>query len=168
MIKILKWKYEPHVDNGLLNVISKLERLNNVDSLVDMVGFNKTAVNRMIKGYKDAGLLTSFRYKDNNFIWCIGKDVGNLLTSHDAIATARYREMIKNGGDAMWFVDSTGEEQENMLRDVPVFDSEKKEIIEDMGYVYYEGNHSLSKIKGVDVSSELHDEVENMWRKKGV
>ena len=163
MIKILKWNYEKIEYKKLLDFISRFDRLDSVDELCGMIGFNKSSVNRMIKQYKDEGLLSSFRYKDNNFIWCIGDDVANLANAHDAIATARYRKMIESGGDAGWFEDATGEEQENMLIDVPVFDSEKKSTAEDLGYEYYPMPNVLRKVKAYPVSQELHEEVENMW-----
>ena len=161
MIKVLSWNYEIGTDD-LIDVLFRLGRLDSIDDLVGY-GMTKSRLNRIIVKLKKDGLLSSFRYSGNNFIWCIGDDVENLVNAHDAIATARYRNMINAGGDPEWFVDATAEEQENMLLDVPVFDSDKKDYSEDMGFVYSETRNTVHKVEGYPVGEDLKEYVDALW-----
>ena len=160
MIHILDWKY---VNDGSLLDSIRGHDWESTELIADSLGITKNVLNKRLRVLKNNGLLVSYRYKDNNFIWCIGEDVDSLLNAHDAIATARYRKYIGIGGNERDFISTSAEEQENMLVDIPVFTSEKRNAYEDSGYEYIESTNHLRRVVGVEVSDALHKEVEDMW-----
>ena len=164
MIKILSWNYNNRTHDLLDEVVGK--EFKDQKEMSEALGVSIASLKRSIAGMKKLGILKVYRYVGNNSIWCIGDDAENLNNGYEVLATARYRILMDNGGDAYWFVNSTAEEQENMLIDIPVFNSDREDLSEDLGYRYYPEHNILRKVEDYPVDQELHDEVENMWKKK--
>ena len=161
MIHILDWNYI--TDGSILDNLRSHD-WESLRLMADSLGIKMSKLNREIKKLKEDGKLVTYRYSNNNFIWCIGEDVDNLLNHHDAIATARYRRYIECGGNENDFFGVNGEEQENILIDIPIFESEKKNLAVDNGYEYLRRTNHLRRVTGVYVDKKLHNEVENMWK----
>lgn len=160
MIHVLSWNYDG--SNDMFDQIADVD-FEDQAGVAKKVGVSINQLKRMIRALKDDGMLRIYRYPNNNSIWCIGEDVDNLLNAHDAIATARYRKLLSRGADPQWFLDSSGEEQKNMLRDVPVFDSEREELQEDLGYTVFRGSKHLRKVEALPVDEELKEYVDKLW-----
>ena len=161
MIHILSWKYDIGTDD-FLDKVGGID-WENQKEISRELNINLKTLSRMISRLKEENKLVVYRYKDNNFIWCIGEDAKNLQNGYEALATARYRGYLDIGGNERDFIDTSAEEQENMLQDIAIFTSEKKEAAEDAGYEYFADTNHLRKAKGVDVSLDFHKEVEKMW-----
>ncbi len=162
MVLVLGWNYKVGTDE-LLDKVIKYSRFNNLVELANGTGLALATLNRKLKRLKNNGLLVSHRYKDNNIIWCIGKDVK--YNAWEAYQIAKYRLFVNMGGDTVELDDATDEERENMLIDIPVFDSEKEEAMSDAGYGYMQKVNKILNAKGIDATQELKDYVDELWSK---
>ncbi len=161
MIVILSWKYND--DDIVLDAIKANSRLENINELAVKLGVSIATLNRKLRILKKEGKLVSHRYKNNNLIWCIGGDVD--YNAWEAYQIAKYRYYVDMGGDTEELDNATVEEQENMLIDIPVFDSEKEEAQTDAGYAYMQKFKKLMKNKNVKITQELKDYVDELWKK---
>ena len=91
MIHILDWKYK--TDGSLLDNVRGHD-WETLALMANSLGLGISTLNRRIRSLKDEGKLKTYRYPNNNIIWCIGDDVKNLNNSYDVLATARFRSYL--------------------------------------------------------------------------
>lgn len=126
MIIVLKWKYNSRKDMLLDYMVN--HDFDTQEDIAKGMGISKKTIQRNVSKLKNDGLLIIHRYKDNNFIYMVGDDAEKNWNKYEAYHIAKYRmydSVVQEVRD---------EEVEELLGDLPLFDSEKKELSEDMGW----------------------------------
>ena len=171
MILILNWGYQEGAD-PLLDLLQAHPTIDNLIHLSNGSGLNLRTLNRRLKKLREEGLLITYRYRHNNFIWMIGSDAEEKYSSYDALQIARYRRYISFGADQEEFDTYTSEEKENILNDVGVFPSEREELMGKPEYhaprtkkeqAHFEKINRLLSAKTLETKQELHDYVDKLW-----
>lgn len=91
MIIVLKHNFISEHD-----IILDALALKNWDSQKELAKYLEIGVSsleRKLRVLKESSSLLIYRYKQNNFIYCIGDDVKNMIDAHIALETAKYREL---------------------------------------------------------------------------
>jgi len=112
MIMTLKHNFKIS-DNQILNALA-LKPWNNQAELAEYLSIGLSTLERKVRVLKENSSLQVFRYKGNNFIYCIGDDIVNILDSRSAKETLKFR-LYWQGSP---IIDT---ELENMLKELPIF-----------------------------------------------
>ena len=163
MIIVLRHGYSVGGDE-FLDVLSSMDSISSVDSIASIMNVTDRTVKRRLKKYRDEGLLVSRQYSNNNYIWMIGDDAKENWNGYEALHIAKYRKYINVFKAEKHEFDSlTRDEQENILIDIPIFDSDEKELAEDNNTVYYRKVKKILTTKNVEITDELKMYVDNLW-----
>ncbi len=163
MIIILKHKYIENED-PLLNLISDFNSFDDLVQLSNGSGLKLATLNRRLKVLRDKGLLISHRYKNNNSIWLIGNDAMQQWDGWASYQIAKYRNYKGMGLDTAELDEATSDERENMLIDIPVFDSEREDLAKDNNYAYFSKINKILKAPTHPVSQKLKLYVDELWK----
>lgn len=164
MILVLGWDYEEGTDD-LLDILYEHKELDNLLHLSNGSGLSMATMNRRLKKLKEQGLLVSHKYKNNNMIWLIGKDAEENWSPYESIEIAKYRRYKSFGGNTDELDNCSAEERDNMLIDIPVFTSDKLDLIEDNSTVYFNKINKMLKSNRLNISEDLKNYVDSMWDK---
>lgn len=142
MIIVLDWKYEVGTDN-MLDILHQFKVFDSLDDVVIEADISRSAVEKKLKKLRDKGLLISHRYKDNNFIWMIGKDAENKWNKWEAHQIAVHRQ----------YPNLTEEE-------VQLVNPFEKDINKLM---YFEKINKLLKCDKIEIPNELYEYIDRLW-----
>lgn len=123
-MKVLDWKYKK-TDITVLNMLAFYSHnFNTQQGMANYMGINSRTLERAIHKLKKDNLLSIYRGKDNDIIYCLGDDVKNITNYNDADATYRFREHIEDN--------DRGGVQEHNAYTTEVFNSMKFDKPEDL------------------------------------
>lgn len=148
MIIVLAHGYKAG-DDDILDVLHQVRVFADIPDVAMETGLKVVTLNRKLKQLRDTGKLISYRYQGNNIIWLIGKDAEEKWNKWEAKQIAVHRQ----------YPDIHTSLSEEEIELISPFENDVKKML------FFGKINKLLNADAIEISDELHEYVDKLWRK---